>query len=97
MAEKPIDPKWTRWHNVVKECPSCGAEPADRVKSRYWRKQAFEHGHGYPPAKFLQPSAVLSQAQGATKLTRAQKDKYLSMDHFHYLPEETKKAVLSDD
>lgn len=96
MAEKPIDPKWTRWHNSVSQCISCGAEPQDRVKSRYWRKQVSDHGHGFPPAKYIKPLEVLSKAQGATKLTEGQKKKYLMHDHFDYLPEATKKEVLGD-
>lgn len=74
MAEKPIDPKWTRWHNSVSQCTSCGAEPQDRVKNRYWRKQVSDHGHGFPPAKYIKPLAVLSKAQGAVKETPKEKD-----------------------
>lgn len=123
MAEKPIDPKWTKWHNVVRECPSCGAEPADRVKNRYWRQQVFEHGHGFPPAKFLKPTEVLSKAQDAVKEAPKEKDpnvlfddedmgmepetpkvtgaakkrKLREWEHFHYLPEATKKYATSAD
>ena len=123
MSELPIEPAWTRWHNSVSKCESCGAEPADRVKKHYWRKQVADHGHGFPPKKYIKPTEVLSKAQDAVKEAPKEKDpnvlfddedmgmepqepkvanaakkrKLREWEHFHYLPESTKKFATSED
>jgi hypothetical protein len=40
------------WDEGAGKCDDCGPEPAGQKEAKYWRQKVYDHGHGYPPAKY---------------------------------------------
>lgn len=78
-AGKEPNPARKDWDNGKGKCDVCGPEPANSREAKYWRQKVYDHGHGYPPAKYRtiqdkrteaeKSLAALSQIQFRGKLT----------------------------